>query len=117
MTSEIPKHCVPCEGGVRPLTDTEIEVYLKKIKNWKLVQNKNSKKIEKLFHFVDFKHALTFANEIGDIAEFEGHHPDINIHDWNKVTISLSTHAIKGLSENDFIIATKVDQIIKDAEE
>ena len=107
-------HCVPCEGGAEPLSAEEITDRIKKLKAWNVLDNK---KIEKKFHFINFKHALAFANEVGDIAEFEGHHPDINIHDWNKVTISLSTHAIKGLSENDFIMAAKIDQVIQDAGE
>lgn len=106
------KHCVPCEGGTKPLQKAEIDILSKKLKGW----NIDLKKIEKKYHFVDFKRALTFVNEVGDIAEFEGHHPDINLHDWNKVTISLSTHAVKGLSENDFIMAAKIDQIIADSE-
>lgn len=106
------KHCVPCEGGTKPLDKNAIALLSKNIHGWKVLE----KKIEKKYHFIDFKHALGFVNEVGDIAEFEGHHPDINLHDWNNVTISLSTHAIKGLSENDFIMAAKIDQIIKDAE-
>jgi 4a-hydroxytetrahydrobiopterin dehydratase len=108
------QHCVPCEGGVQPLTASEIDSHIKKIKAWTIIENK---KIEKKFLFTDFKHALTFTNEVGDVAEFEGHHPDIFIHDWNNVTIALSTHAIKGLSDNDFIMAAKIDQIIADTQE
>jgi 4a-hydroxytetrahydrobiopterin dehydratase len=107
------KHCVPCEGGVKPLTEAEIEPLLKNIKAWQVHTNTS---ISKKYSFVDFKHAITFVNEVADIAEFEGHHPDINVHGWNKVTITLSTHAIKGLSGNDFIMAAKIDQVLKDEE-
>jgi 4a-hydroxytetrahydrobiopterin dehydratase len=114
MTQQLQhKHCVPCEGGASPLNAHEIEVLMKNLKGWIVHDNKE---IHKKFHFVDFKRALTFVNEVGDIAEFEGHHPDINLHQWNKVTITLSTHAIKGLSENDFIMAAKIDQIIADSQ-
>jgi len=107
------KRCVPCEGGMPPLTPAKIDELLKEVKGWKVIENK---KIEKKFTFIDFKSALGFINEVGDIAEFEGHHPDLNLHNWNKVTITLSTHAVKGLSENDFILAAKIDRVILDQE-
>ena len=108
------KHCVPCEGGVEPLSPADISHFLKNIKGWSVLEDQ---KIHKKYHFLDFKRAMSFAHEVADVAEFENHHPDIYIHDWNKVTITFSTHAIKGLSENDFIMAAKIDQIIKDATE
>ena len=74
--------------------------------NWMLIEDKE---LEKNYVFKDFKDALNFVNEVGKIAEAEGHHPDINLHDYKKVTIRLSTHAISGLSENDFILASKID--------
>ena len=107
------QRCVPCEGGTKPLDAGEVQKYITLVKTWRVVDNK---KIEKSFTFVDFKHAVGFINKIADVAEFEGHHPDINLHNWNKITITLSTHAIKGLSQNDFILAAKIDQIIRDAE-
>lgn len=105
------KKCIPCEEGALPLTPDQIEEHLKNVKAWNVIENK---KIEKNLDFVDFRHALGFVNEIGDLAEHEGHHPDLSIHNWNKVTITLSTHSIKGLSENDFIIAAKIDQLLRD---
>jgi 4a-hydroxytetrahydrobiopterin dehydratase len=105
------KKCVPCEGGTKPLNRKEIDVYLKDVKAWKVIDDKE---IQKNFTFATFKHALGFVNEVGDVAEFEGHHPDLNLHNWNKVTVTLSTHAIKGLSVNDFIMAAKIDQIVKE---
>lgn len=107
------KHCVPCEKGGKPLEKTRIDELMKDIKAWNLIDT-DTLKIEKTIAFVDFKSALGFVNEVGDLAEFEGHHPDINLHTWNKVTISLYTHAVKGLSENDFIMAAKIDQLLKD---
>jgi 4a-hydroxytetrahydrobiopterin dehydratase len=115
MTEELHhRHCVPCEGGTKPLSKDAIDEYMKKLHGWQVI---DENKIEKKYHFIDFKRALSFVIEVGDVAEFEGHHPDIYLHSWNKVTISLSTHAIKGLSENDFIVAAKIDQIIVDQEE
>jgi 4a-hydroxytetrahydrobiopterin dehydratase len=108
------KKCIPCEGDVKPFTKQEADEYLKKVKGW--ILNSDGKNISKTITFANFKFALGFVNEVGDLAEFEGHHPDINLHNWNKVTMALSTHAIKGLSENDFIMAAKIDQIITDTE-
>jgi 4a-hydroxytetrahydrobiopterin dehydratase len=107
------KHCVPCEGGTKPLTKKEIAPLIKSLQAWNVLADK---KIEKKYSFIDFKHAISFVNEVADVAEYEGHHPDINLHNWNQVTITLLTHAVKGLTENDFIMAAKIDQIIKDAE-
>jgi len=100
------KKCVACEGGVPPLTEAEIKTYLSHVKEgWNVAGNK---KIEKEFKFGDFKQAMEFVNKVAAIAEEEGHHPDIHIF-YNMVKIELWTHAIGGLSENDFILAAKVD--------
>ncbi len=98
--------CVACEGGVAPFTYTEAENHLKEIKDWKLGKNL----IEKNFKFKDFKEAMTFVNSVSEIAEKEAHHPDIHI-SYNKVHLVLTTHAIKGLSLNDFIVAAKINKI------
>jgi 4a-hydroxytetrahydrobiopterin dehydratase len=101
------KKCVPCEGGVAPLTPDEYAAFLRnELKDWIAV---DEKKIEKDYKFKTFKEALDFVNKVGALAESEGHHPDIYLHDWNKVKLTLSTHAIGGLSENDFILASKID--------
>jgi 4a-hydroxytetrahydrobiopterin dehydratase len=101
------KKCVPCEGGVKPLTSDEYGAFLRtEIEGWVDV---NEKMIEKEYKFKNFKEALAFINKVGALAEEEGHHPDINLHDWNKVKLTLATHAIGGLSENDFILASKID--------
>lgn len=83
--------------------------YLKKIKGWQLTGNM----IEKDFKFKNFKQAITFVNKVADLAEEEGHHPDIQVYSWNKVKISTYTHAIGGLSENDFILAAKIDKMLQ----
>ena len=101
------KKCVPCEGGIAPLKPDEYEAFLRqKLTGWVAI---DAKKIEKEYKFKNFKEALAFINKVGVIAEDEGHHPDILLHGWNKVKLSLFTHAIGGLSENDFILASKID--------
>ena len=102
------KHCVPCEGGTKPLGSGDIEKYHSLLQNdWQVV---DGLKINQTFSFKNFKEALAFVNTVGAIAEAEGHHPDIELHDFKKVTIRLWTHAINGLSENDFIMAAKIEQ-------
>ncbi len=101
------KKCVPCEGGVKPLTPDEYGAYLRtELSEWVDVDEKH---IEKEYIFKNFKEALSFVNKVGTLAESEGHHPDINLHNWNRVKLTLSTHSIGGLSENDFILASKID--------
>jgi len=101
------KKCVPCEGGVKPLTPGEYGAFLEReLVGWSV---RGEKVLEKEFKFKDFMEALGFVNKVGETAESEGHHPDILLHGWNKVKLMLSTHAIGGLSENDFILASKVD--------
>ena len=104
----ISKKCVPCEGGTKPLLPAEFQPYLAAVSGWNVINN--SLAIQKYFKFKDFKETLAFVNKVGEIAEAEGHHPDLNIHGWNKLTITLSTHAINGLSINDFILAAKIDE-------
>ncbi len=107
------KHCVPCEDGSGLLERPQAEAALKKLSGWKFSDKETA--IEKDYKFKDFREALGFTNEVGDVAEFEGHHPDIFIHNWNRVTITLSTHAAKGLTENDFIMAGLIDRAFKEA--
>ncbi|HUQ85438.1 MAG TPA: 4a-hydroxytetrahydrobiopterin dehydratase [Candidatus Limnocylindrales bacterium] len=101
------KKCVPCEGGVKPLKHDEYRAYLRnELKDWIDIEEK---RIVKEYKFKNFQEALGFVNKVGVLAESEGHHPDIYLHSWNKVKLTLSTHAIGGLSENDFIMASKID--------
>lgn len=100
--------CVPCEGGTKPMTADEVKPYLEDVQEWKLEDK--GKKIERKFEFKNFKEALDFVNKIGAIAEEEGHHPDIEL-GWGRVEVELSTHAIGGLSTNDFILAAKIDKL------
>lgn len=100
------KHCVPCENGEGKLNISQIKNYLPLVENWFLVGDT----IKRDFNFKDFKEAMDFVNKVAGIAESEGHHPDIYIF-YNKVNLTLYTHAVKGLSENDFILAAKINQL------
>ena len=102
-------HCIPCEGSEDPLNREEVAKYLSVLTTKWIVDD--DKKIERKFKFKDFKEAVEFVNNVADIAESEGHHPDIGIN-YNIVKIELTTHAIKGLSMNDFIIAAKIEKSI-----
>ena len=112
MTDLLQKKCKPCEGGISALDISEIHKYQKKIDGWEV--KSNEKKIyflEKEFKFKNFLNSQKFVNEISKISENEGHHPDI-LFGWGYAKIKITTHAIEGLSENDFILAAKIDQII-----
>lgn len=101
------KKCVPCEGGVPSLSNSEIKKQLKELdSNWLHVDNK----IQRTFSFVNFKQTMEFVNKVADLAEDEGHHPALLV-EYGSCQIYLWTHAINGLSENDFIVAAKIDQI------
>lgn len=100
------KKCIPCETGEGALPIEKIKEYLKVVPDWLLV----SDTIKKEFKFKNFKEAIEFVNKVANIAENEGHHPDIYIF-YNKVNISLTTHAAKGLTENDFILAAKINNL------
>jgi len=99
------KKCVPCEGGTLPLAKEKVEEYMKEVQGWEVQENKV---IEKTFSFKTFRESIDFVNQAAGIAEQEQHHPDMHIR-YRKVTLELTTHAIKGLSENDFIMASKID--------
>ena len=110
MVSELAqKRCIPCEGGVPPLKEDEINQLMAKLEGgWKVIDNHD---IEKEYSFPDFKQALAFVNRVGGKAEEEGHHPDIYLA-WGKVKVTLWTHAIDGLTESDFIFAAKADEVL-----
>ena len=112
MTDLFNKKCVPCEGGVTPFDISEIHRYQKKINEWDVVKNeKDVFYLEKKFTFKNFLESQSFVNEVGKISEEEGHHPEI-IFGWGYAKINITTHAIEGLSENDFILASKIDKKI-----
>ena len=105
MTQLAQKTCVPCRGGTPPLTAEEIKPLEVQVIGWKVVENHH---LEKSFRFEDFKSALDFVNQGGELAEEQGHHPDLYL-PWGNVDITTWTHKIDGLSESDFILAAKID--------
>ncbi len=109
MTTLAQKKCIPCDGNTPPLSKTQIEEYKKELKHpWKVVDDQ---KIQYQFKFDSFLQSIEFVNKVADVAETEDHHPDITIN-YKKVTIELTTHAIGGLSENDFIMAAKIEKLV-----
>ena len=111
MSDLLDKKCVPCEGGSRPFDIGKINEYQKKVYGWSVKKNKkNLYFLEKNFIFKNFIKSQNFIIKVGEISEQENHHPDI-LFGWGYAKILITTHAIEGLSENDFILAAKIDQI------
>jgi 4a-hydroxytetrahydrobiopterin dehydratase len=104
--------CVPCRGGDPPLTQPEIDQYRPQVPNWQVVEVDGVLRLRREFQFKDFAQALAFTNQVGEIAEAEGHHPAL-LTEWGKTTVSWWTHKIKGLHRNDFIMAAKTDALIE----
>lgn len=104
----VQKKCMPCEKGTLPVTKAEAERVLAGMSHWEL--SEDAKKITKTYKFKDWQEAVSFVNAISAVAEDENHHPDIDLH-WGRVGVTLSTHSIGGLSENDFIVAAKIDTL------
>ena len=103
------RQCVPCKGGVPPLGEAEIKPLIVELGNdWRVVENHH---LEKEYRFDDFRRALDFTIRVGELAEAQGHHPDINLA-WGKVRLTIWTHKIDGLTESDFILAAKTDQAL-----
>ena len=111
MSELASKTCVPCRGGMPPLKDQELAALQKQVDGWSVVQEHH---ITKAYKFPDFRKALEFVNRIGEIAEQQGHHPDIYLA-WGEVEVEIWTHKIDGLTESDFILAAKIDQLHKTA--
>jgi 4a-hydroxytetrahydrobiopterin dehydratase len=107
MSDLASKACVPCRGGTPPLKGEQLHSYSHQLPNWHVVDEHH---ITRTFTFQDFQKALDFVNRVGAVAEEQGHHPDIFL-TWGKVGITLWTHSVNGLSESDFIMAAKIDQI------
>ncbi len=107
MSELASKQCVPCRGGVPPLQGPEISRLLDQLSGWEVV---NEHHLKKDYRFANFREALTFVNQVGELAEEQGHHPDICF-GWGKVEITIWTHKIDGLTESDFILAAKIDKI------
>tara|TARA_X000001036_G_scaffold374788_1_gene363319 strand:- start:252 stop:590 length:339 start_codon:yes stop_codon:yes gene_type:complete len=111
MSDLAKKKCVACNGKIPPFDTSEIHKYLKKVDDWE-VKNDNEKNfyLIKNFKFKNFQESQTFVNKVGNISEEENHHPDI-FFGWGYCRVKIFTHAIKGLSESDFILAAKIDRI------
>jgi 4a-hydroxytetrahydrobiopterin dehydratase len=105
------KNCVPCRGGVPPLSERDARELLGGTPGWSLEEG--ATRLTRRFEFEDFVEAIKFVNRVADLAEEQGHHPDISIH-WNKVDLTLWTHKIGGLHANDFILAAKVNRLLED---
>jgi 4a-hydroxytetrahydrobiopterin dehydratase len=102
------KKCKPCERMTKPLSRDEARMMAVEIPNWQLKE----KSLEREFKFGNFREAMDFVNDVAEIAEVENHHPDIHVY-YNRVNLQLSTHKIGGLSENDFILASRIDRLLK----
>jgi 4a-hydroxytetrahydrobiopterin dehydratase len=107
--------CIACRKGEPTVTDEEIAEFRPQVPDWNMIEIGGIKRLEKVFKFDNFVHALAFTNKIGELAEEEGHHPAL-LTEWGKVTVSWWTHKIGGLHRNDFIMAAKSDQAYASAE-
>ncbi|MDR4498160.1 MAG: 4a-hydroxytetrahydrobiopterin dehydratase [Candidatus Scalindua sp.] len=107
MTQLASKQCIPCKGRIPPLKGDELKQLHKQIEKWDVVEEHH---LSKTYKFPDFVKALEFVNKVGGVSEQEGHHPDIFL-TWGKVRIEICTHKINGLTESDFILAAKIDEI------
>jgi 4a-hydroxytetrahydrobiopterin dehydratase len=101
------RQCVPCRGGVPSLHGPELRQFSDQLPDWKVIEEHH---IAKSFLFPDFRHALDFVNRVGELAEEQGHHPDLTL-SWGKVDVVIFTHKIRGLSESDFVMAAKIDRL------
>ena len=101
--------CVPCRGGVPPLSRDQAEAYLRQVPDWALMDD--GLRLERTFRFANFREAMDFVVRVGNLAELAGHHPDIAF-GWGRATVSWQTKKIKGLHENDFIMAAKIDRLV-----
>ena len=107
----IHRNCVPCRGGVPPLEGEAVRRLLREVDAWEAVQEHH---LVKTFRFKNFKTALDFVNEVGELSEREWHHPDLALA-WGRVDVTIYTHKIDGLSDNDFILAAKIDRLYASA--
>ncbi|NMB68308.1 MAG: 4a-hydroxytetrahydrobiopterin dehydratase [Chloroflexi bacterium] len=110
MTPLKDERCVPCTGGIPPLSEQAIQSYLPEVPDWNRLDEHGVAKIQRTFRFPKYLQALTFAQQVGMLAEDEGHHP-VMLVEWGSVTVTWWTHKIKGLHRNDFIMAAKTDQL------
>jgi 4a-hydroxytetrahydrobiopterin dehydratase len=107
MTELASKTCVPCRGGTPPLKGEELDPLKRQVPEWEVVEEHH---LRRVFRFKNFREALDFVNKVGELAEEQGHHPDICF-GWGKAEVTVWTHKINGLTESDFIFAAKVDTV------
>lgn len=107
MANLAERQCVPCRGGVPPLAGPEIDKLSGELPGWQVIEEHH---LQKLFRFKDFRETLTFVNRVGELAEEQGHHPDICF-GWGKADLTIWTHKIDGLTESDFVLAAKIDKL------
>ncbi len=107
MTELASKECVPCKGGTPPLKGEELDELRRQVPEWEVVEEHH---LRRRFRFKNFREALDFVNKVGELAEEQGHHPDISF-GWGRVEVTVWTHKIDGLTESDFIFAAKVDTL------
>jgi 4a-hydroxytetrahydrobiopterin dehydratase len=105
----IRKMCVPCEGGIAPLSREEAEATVRNVEGW--ILDPDARRISRSWTMKDFMAGIDFFNKVAALAEEEDHHPDLHLEGYRKLTIALSTHAVKGLTENDFILAAKINRV------
>jgi 4a-hydroxytetrahydrobiopterin dehydratase len=104
------KECIPCKGGTLPLKGAELSALMAELgSGWQVTAERQ---LEKEYHFKDFRGALEFTNRVGELAEAQGHHPDIHLA-WGRVRLVIWTHKIDGLTESDFILAARIDRLIE----
>jgi len=101
------RQCVPCRGGVPPLTAEQIQPLIAELRDWQVI---NGHHLQKTYSFKNFRETLDFVNRVGELAEEQGHHPDICF-GWGKADITIWTHKIEGLTESDFVLAAKIDRL------
>ncbi len=104
------RHCVPCEGGTPPLGQAELEPLLAQLQGWTVHEAGGHQELTKAFKFPDFVQAVGFVDQITPVAEAEGHHPELGV-SWGRVLVRLWTHTARGLTENDFVLAAKIDRL------
>jgi 4a-hydroxytetrahydrobiopterin dehydratase len=114
MTALQERKCSACERGAPTVTDEEIAEFHPQVPDWNLNEVDGVKQLERAFKFKNFRQALEFTNKVGEIAEEEGHHPAI-LTEWGKVTVTWWTHKIKGLHQNDFIMAARTDDLYNES--
>ncbi len=107
MSELASRTCVPCKGGTPPLKGAELDELRRQVPDWEVVEEHH---LRRVFRFKNFREALAFVNQVGELAEEQGHHPDINF-GWGRVEVTVWTHKIDGLTESDFIFAAKVDTL------